>query len=93
MYDIQNVKFSGFQNHCWVFTCKRQPFHISLHFLSNSNSVLNFRQISYESFFCRPKGSQLKLSLKIAQLNVSYFSKIPPWLEIGGQKNQPHAKG
>ena len=55
--------------------------------------MLNLGQISYESFFCRPNGSQLKLSLKIAQLNFSYFAKIPPWLEMGGQKNQPHAKG
>ena len=68
------------------FTYKPQPFHISLHFVSNSNSVLNFGQISYESFFCRPNGSQLKLSLKIAQLNFSYFVKIPLWLEIGGRK-------
>ena len=55
--------------------------------------MLNLGQISYESFFCRPNGSQLKLSLKIAQLNFSYFAKIPPWLEMGGRKNQPHAKG
>ena len=55
--------------------------------------MLNLGQISYESFFCRPNGSQLKLSLKIAQLNFSYFAKIPPWLEIGGRENQPHAKG
>ena len=55
--------------------------------------MLNFGQISYESFFCRPNGSQLKLSVKIAQLNLSYFAKIPPWLEIGGQKNQLHTKG
>ena len=48
------------------FTYKPQPFHISLHFVSNSNSVLNFGQISYESVFCRPNGSQLKLILKIA---------------------------
>ena len=83
--------------------------------------MLNLGQISYESFFCRPNGSQLKLSPKITQLNFplrvvvtileccvtfsgvklsirsfvlfSYFAKIPPWLEIGGRKNQPHAKG
>ena len=75
------------------FTYKPQSFHISLHFVSNSNSVLNFGQISYESFFCRPNGSQIKLSLKIAQLNFSSFVKIPQWLEIGRRKNQPHAKG
>ena len=75
------------------FTCKPQPFHISLHFISNSNSVLNFGHISYESPFCRTNGSQLKLSLNIAQLNFSYFVKIPPWLEIGGRKSQPHTKG
>ena len=34
-----------------------------------------------------------KLSLNIAQLHFSYFVKIPPWLEIGGRTNQPHAKG
>ena len=55
--------------------------------------MINFGQISSESFFCRPNGSQLKLCLKIVQLNFSYFAKIPLWLEIGGQKNQPHAKG
>ena len=55
--------------------------------------MINFGQISYKSFFCRPNGSQLKLCLKIAQLNFSSFVKIPPWIEIGGQKNQPHAKG
>ena len=55
--------------------------------------MINFGQISYESFFCRPNRSQLKLCLKIAQLNFSYFAKIPPWLEIGGPKNQPDAKG
>ena len=55
--------------------------------------MLNLGQISYESFFCRPNGSQLKLSPKIAQLNFSYFAKIPPLLEMGGWKNQPHAKG
>ena len=75
------------------FTYKPQPFHMSLHCISNSNSVLNFRQISYESFFCRPNGSQLKLCLETDQLNFSYFAKIPLWLEIGGWKNQPHAKG
>ena len=76
------------------FTYKPQPFHISLHFVSNSYSVLNFGQISYKSFFCRPKLSlKLKLSLKIAQLKFSYFAKIPPWLEMAGRKNQPHAKG
>ena len=52
--------------------------------------MLNFGQISYEPFFCRPNGSQLKLSVKIGQLNFSYFAKIPPWLEVGGRKNQPH---
>ena len=76
-----------------VFTYEPQPFHISLHFASNSNSVINFRQISYKSFFCRPNGSQLKLCPKIAQLNFSYFVKIPAWLEISGQKSQPYAKG
>ena len=67
------------------FTYKPQPFHISLHFVSNY--VINFGQISYKLFFCRPSGSQLKLCLKIAELNFSYFVKIPPWLEIGGRKN------
>ena len=75
------------------FTNKPQPFHISLHFVSNSNSVINFGLISHKSFFCRPNGSQLKLCPKIAQLNFCYFVKILPWLEIGRQKNQPHAKG
>ena len=50
------------------FTYKPQPFHISLHFISNSNSVINFGEISCESFSCRPNGSQLKLCPKIAQL-------------------------
>ena len=44
-------------------------------------------------FFVGQMESQLKLSLKIAQLNFSYFAKIPLWLEIGGWKNQSHAKG
>ena len=72
------------------FTYKPQPFHISLHFISNSDSVINFGQISYNSFFCRPSGSQLKLCLKIAELNFSYFAKIPLWFEVGGRKNQPN---
>ena len=61
--------------------------------LKNSNSVIIFRQLSHKSFHCRPNGSQLKLCLKIPVLNFSYFAKIPPWLETGGWKNQPHAKG
>ena len=55
--------------------------------------MLNLGQISYESFFCRPNGSQLKLSPKIAQLNFSYFAKIPPWLEIGGAEKSAARKG
>ena len=66
-----------------LFTYKPQPFHISLHFVSNSNSAINFGQLSYRSFLCGPNGSQLKLSLKIAELNVSYFAKIPLWLKTG----------
>ena len=66
------------------FTYKPQSFHISLHFVSNS--VINFTQLSYKSFFCRPNGSQLKLCLKIAEINLSHFVKIPPWLEMVGGK-------
>ena len=67
-------------------TYKPQPFHTSLHFVLNSKSAINFGQLSYKSFLCRPNGSQLKLCLKIAELNFSYFAKIPSWLEIvGGQ--------
>ena len=66
------------------FTCKTQPFRISLHFVSNS--AINFGQLSYRSFLCRPNGSQLKLCVKIAELSFSYFAKIPPCFEIGGQK-------
>ena len=76
------------------FTYKSQSFHISSHFVSNSNSAINFTQLSYESFLCRPNGSELKnLCLKIAEINFSYFAKIPPWLEMVGGKNQPHTKG
>ena len=92
-YSLRNVRLVGFQNHCWLFTYRPQPFHISLHFILNSNSVMNIPQISSKLFFCRPNGSQLKLCLKIAQLNFSYFAKIPPWLKIGGPKNQSNAKG
>ena len=73
------------------FTFKPQPFHISLHLVSNS--VINFGQLSYKSFLCRPKESQLKLCLKIAELNFSYFAKIPQWLETVGRKISQHAKG
>ena len=69
--------------------------NISLNFVSNSNSVINFGQLFYKSFLCRPKGSQLKLCLKIAELNFSYFAKSPQWLEtvtVGGKISQ-HAKG
>ena len=75
------------------FTNKPQPFHISLHFVSNSNAVVNFRQFFCRSFLCRPKGSQVKLCLKIAELNFSYFAKIPQWLETVGRKISQHAKG
>ena len=75
------------------FTYKPQPFHTFPHFVLNSNSAINFEQLSYKSFLCRPNGLKLKLCLKIDELNFSYFLKIPPWLEIGGLKNQPHAKG
>ena len=51
--------------------------------------MINFGQLPYKSIFV---GQMVKLCLKIAQLNFSYFAKIPPWLEIGGRKNQPHAK-
>ena len=91
MYDLRNIKFSGFQNHCWVFTYKPQPFHISLNFVSNS--AINFGQLFYESFLCRPKGSQLKLSLKIAELNFSNFAKSPQRLEMVDGKISQHAKG
>ena len=91
MYDLRNIKFSGFQNHCWVFTYKPQPFHISLNFISNSNSAINFGQLFYISFLCRPKGSQLKLCLNIAELNFSYFAKSPHWLEMVGGKISQHA--
>ena len=55
--------------------------------------MIIFGQLSYRSFLCRPNGSQLKLYLKIAESKFSYFAKIPLWLEIGGWKNQLHAKG
>ena len=43
-------------------------------------------QLSYKSFLRRPNGSELKLCLKIAEINFSYFSKIPPWFEMVGGK-------
>ena len=52
-----------------------------------------FYTTSYKSFLRRPNGSELKLCPKIAEINFSYFAKIPPWLEIVGRKNQPHTKG
>ena len=81
-----NVKFVGFQNHSWVF-------HISLHIVSNSDSAVNFTQLSCESFLRRPNGSELKLCLKIAEIKFSYVAKILPWLKRVGGKIQPHAKG
>ena len=68
------------------FTYKPQSFQISQHFVLNSNSVINFTQLSYEAFLRRPNGSELKLCLKIAEINFSYFVKIPPWLEMVGGK-------
>ena len=68
------------------FTYKPQPFHISLHFVLNSNSVINSTQLLYKSFLCRPNGFQLKLYLKTADINFSYFAKIPPLLEVVGGK-------
>ena len=52
------------------FTYKPQSFHISPHFFSNSDSAINFTQLSYKSFFHRPNGSELKLCLKIAEINL-----------------------
>ena len=68
------------------FTYKPQFFHISLRFVLNSNSAINFTQLSCKSFLRRPNGSQLKLCLKIAEINFSYFAKIPPWLKMVGGK-------
>ena len=48
--------------------------------------MINSAQLSYKSFFCRPNGSQLKLCLKIAEMNFSYFAKIPSRLEMVGRK-------
>ena len=71
------------------FTYKPQSFHISLHFVSNSE--INSVPLSYKSFLCRPNSSQLKLYLKIADINFSYFAKIPPWLEVvGGKLSRTH---
>ena len=85
-YELRNVKFPGFRTTVVSFNYIPQSFHISLHFVSNSNSAINFRQLSYESFLCMSNGSQLKLCLKSAEINFSYFAKIPPWLEMVGRK-------
>ena len=69
-----------------VFTWKPQSFHISPHFVLNSNSLINFTQLSYKSFLRKPNGLELKLCLKIAEINFSYFAKIPPWFEMVGGK-------
>ena len=55
-------------------TYKPRSFRISLHFVLNSNSSINFTQLSYKSFFQRPNGSELKLCPKIAEINFTYFS-------------------
>ena len=68
------------------FTNKPQSFHISLHFALNSNSAINSTQLSYKSFLCRPNGSQPKVYLKIADINFSYFAKIPLWFKVVGGK-------
>ena len=74
------------------FTYKPQSFHISPHFVLNSNCAVNFSQLSCKSFLRRPNKSELKLCLKIAEINFSYFAKIPKWLKMVGRKNQLHAK-
>ena len=84
MYDLRNVKFAGFGTTVGFFTYKSQSFHISLHFIRNSNSVINFTQLSYKSFLCRSNRSELKLCPKVAEINFSYFAKTPQWLEMVG---------
>ena len=69
-----------------TYMYKPQSFHISLHFVLNSNSSINFMQLSYKSFLCRPNRSQRKLCQRIDAINFNCFSKIPPWLEMVGRK-------
>ena len=41
MYNLRNIKFAGFENNPFTF-----PY-----FVLNSNFAINFRKLSYKSFF------------------------------------------